>query len=89
MSRDRATGFVLKNGYYIYKCNGIIDRCVSCDKPIEHDLISKRKNHHCSEKHIRCVEAASTRFYEPLERNIPYYKRLKDGFRLLSMCGDL
>ena len=77
----------------IFNCNvdGILLRCVSCDKPIEH-VIWKRDdeyeyfsaNNHCSDKHEASKQAANTRLREPLERDRQYGQRLAEGFDMLD-----
>ena len=76
-----------QNGeFWFVFIDGIVRRCVSCGKPIEHrgDSIS-RADHHCSISHEAAKKSANTRHREPLERDVPWGKMLADGCEMLGL----
>ena len=75
-----------KGNYVLIKIDGKYRTCVSCGKPLEHDKVSLKANHHCSKAHEN-RRAGVHRSYQGFrnERRKTFGQRLSDGFQITEV----
>lgn len=86
MSEKKSSGthWIDKGGHFLLSISGELQRCVSCNGPLEHDKRSYKPNHHCPDNHESLSIGANHRHQELGELRTPCEGELiADGFRMM------